>query len=106
MSAGNLVSQGELAQLRHMGQTRISVTTPDADAAFALMTGLGLVPVIHELAHADSALIAPVSAAFEPETLAAALVAGGVRLRGFVVEEPSLEERFVSLTGEGFDVFQ
>ena len=106
MSAGNLVSQGELAELRHMGQTRISVTTPDADAAFALMTNLGLVPIVHELAHSDSALIAPVSSAFEPETLAAALVAAGVRIRGFAVEEPSLEERFVSLTGEGFDVFQ
>ncbi len=106
MSAGNLVSQGELAELRHMGQTRVSVTTPDVDAALALMTGLGLVPVVHEIAHSDSSLIAPVSSAFEPETLAAALVAAGVRIRGFAVEEPSLEERFVSLTGEGFDVFQ
>ena len=106
MSAGNLVSQGELAELRHMGQTRVAVTTPDVDAAFALMSGLGLLPVIHEFVHSDSSLIAPVSSAFEPEVLAAALVAAGVRIRGFAVEEPSLEERFVSLTGEGFDVFQ
>ncbi|MEY3889486.1 MAG: hypothetical protein RI931_608, partial [Actinomycetota bacterium] len=106
MSAGNLVSQGELAELRHMGQTRVSVTTPDVDSAFALMTSLGLIPVVHEIAHSDSSLIAPVSSAFEPEALAAALVAAGVRIRGFAVEEPSLEERFVSLTGEGFDVFQ
>ena len=35
-----------------------------------------------------------------------ALVAAGVRVRGFSVQEPSLEERFVELTGEGFDVVQ
>jgi ABC-2 type transport system ATP-binding protein len=40
----------------------------------------------------------------EPEAIVEALVAGGVRVRGFGVEHPSLEERFVALTGEGFDV--
>jgi ABC-2 type transport system ATP-binding protein len=39
-----------------------------------------------------------------PEALVVALVEAGVRVRGFRVEEPSLEERFVELTGEGFDV--
>ena len=39
-----------------------------------------------------------------PEEIVAALVTGGVRVRGFTVENASLEERFVSLTGEGFDV--
>jgi ABC-2 type transport system ATP-binding protein len=39
-----------------------------------------------------------------PEALVAALVAAGVRVRGFRIEEPSLEDRFVALTGEGFDV--
>jgi ABC-2 type transport system ATP-binding protein len=39
-----------------------------------------------------------------PEAIVAALVAEGVRVRGFTVENASLEERFVSLTGEGFDV--
>jgi ABC-2 type transport system ATP-binding protein len=27
-------------------------------------------------------------------------------VRGFLIEESSLEERFVALTGEGFDVLQ
>jgi len=40
----------------------------------------------------------------EPEAIVEALVAGGVRVRGFGVEHASLEERFVALTGEGFDV--
>lgn len=36
--------------------------------------------------------------------LNAALVAAGVRVRGFGVERASLEDAFVALTGEGFDV--
>ena len=34
----------------------------------------------------------------------ATLVAEGVRVRGFALERTSLEQRFVELTGEGFDV--
>jgi ABC-2 type transport system ATP-binding protein len=41
-----------------------------------------------------------------PEEVVAALVAAGVRVRGFATEQLSLEERFVALTGEGFDVVQ
>ena len=41
-----------------------------------------------------------------PEDIVAELVAAGVRVRGFAVERESLEERFVALTGEGFDVAQ
>jgi ABC-2 type transport system ATP-binding protein len=41
-----------------------------------------------------------------PEDIVAELVAAGVRVRGFSVERESLEERFVALTGEGFDVAQ
>lgn len=33
-----------------------------------------------------------------------ALVRGGVRVRSFGVERASLEDAFVALTGEGFDV--
>ena len=36
--------------------------------------------------------------------MAAALVTAGVGLRGFVVDRPGLEDVFVGLTGEGFDV--
>ena len=31
---------------------------------------------------------------------------GSIRVRGFATEQVSLEERFVALTGEGFDVVQ
>ena len=37
-------------------------------------------------------------------SVVAGLVRAEVRVRGFAVRRPSLEERFVELTGEGFDV--
>ena len=39
-----------------------------------------------------------------PEKVVAALVHDGVPVTGFAVERPSLEDLFVSLTGEGFNV--
>ena len=39
-----------------------------------------------------------------PEDVAAALVRAGVGVRGFAVARPSLEDQFVGLTGDGFDV--
>ena len=40
----------------------------------------------------------------EPELICAELVHAGVGVRGLSVESPSLEDLFVGLTGEGFDV--
>jgi ABC-2 type transport system ATP-binding protein len=51
--------------------------------------------------------IAEVSAALgeaAPERICAELVQAGVGVRGFAVTSPSLEDLFVGLTGEGFDV--
>jgi ABC-2 type transport system ATP-binding protein len=39
-----------------------------------------------------------------PEDINAALVYGGVRVAGLDTQRPSLEDLFVELTGEGFDV--
>ena len=39
-----------------------------------------------------------------PEEVVAALVAAGVGVREFSLREPSLEDVFIGLTGEGFDV--
>ncbi len=39
-----------------------------------------------------------------PEKIAPALVYAGVPVLGLRIEQPSLEDVFVSLTGEGFDV--
>ena len=39
-----------------------------------------------------------------PEKVVAALVHAGVGVRGFTMSGASLEDLFVALTGEGFDV--
>ncbi|TFD28950.1 ABC transporter ATP-binding protein [Cryobacterium cryoconiti] len=112
MSGGNLVAQGTLADLRHVGASRVRVRTPDAAAASAVLTSLGLTPVQSDVPGQDPWVAAPLPRDLEaaltaqPETVIAALAAGGVRVRGFLIEESSLEERFVALTGEGFDVLQ
>jgi ABC-2 type transport system ATP-binding protein len=102
MRAGKLVAQGSLDELRSASGPRVIVTTPDRAAAADVLTGFGLVPDATG-AEVEAALGegAPPS-----EDLAAALVGAGVRLRGFAVRASSLEERFVELTGEGFDVEQ
>ena len=113
MSAGRLVAQGTLAELRQAGQARIRVLTPDAGAATDVLVRLGLSAAAGngsagraagEVLYA--ALPAAGAEAVAPEVIVAALVAAGVRVRGFATEQVSLEERFVALTGEGFDVVQ
>jgi hypothetical protein len=63
-----------------------------------VLTSLGLT----EVAAAEDAtgVLGPVA----PEKVVAQLVEQGVPVRGFAVVTPDLEEMFVSLTGEGFDV--
>lgn len=145
MSAGRLVAQGTLAELRGAGQARIRVLTPDPGTAAQVLAGLGLTATLGIDGHTpgaagsgaagsgtDAALfaslpgapaagpaVAPPGAAaredggssrsvetVQPEAVVAALVAAGVRVRGFATEQASLEDRFVALTGEGFDVVQ
>ncbi|GAA3415462.1 ABC transporter ATP-binding protein [Streptosporangium vulgare] len=99
MRTGRLVAQGSIAELRAGETVRIRVETPDTVEAAAVLAGLGLPEV--RLGDGD------VSAALgtdAPERVCAALVAGGVAVRGLAVQRPSLEDMFVGLTGEGFDV--
>ncbi|WP_255303581.1 ABC transporter ATP-binding protein [Georgenia sp. 311] len=122
MRHGRLVAQGSLEDLRSRGRSRLRVLTPDPAVTRAELArlGLGLTPVTadaqrdghHDTGHertADGAAVVladlPEDAPL-PETLAEALVAAGVRLRGFGVVQETLEDRFVALTGEGFDVAQ
>jgi ABC-2 type transport system ATP-binding protein len=138
MSAGRLVAQGTLDDLRNEGASRIEVLTPDPADARRVLTGLGLgssgpgvgasgsdpvmddaaprfpsaasddVLVSAEIPATAGALLATTVTApnLPPEDVVAALVGAGVRVRGFAVVHTSLEERFVALTGEGFDVAQ
>lgn len=99
MSAGRLVWQGSLADLRAGQDPLVRVETPDVGVASNTLTAAGLADVVSH----DEAVEARIGTA-SPEDLVAALVRAGVRVRGFTVERPSLEQQFVDLTGEGFDV--
>ncbi|GLI27443.1 ABC transporter ATP-binding protein [Agromyces rhizosphaerae] len=106
MSAGRLVAQGPLDAFRDGGAARVHLRTPDAGPAQRVLDRLGLTADAAEpTPHADGAdVVATLPDDVRPEEVVAALVADGVRVRGFEVRHASLEERFVALTGEGFEV--
>jgi ABC-2 type transport system ATP-binding protein len=99
LSRGRLVADGEVERLRAAVSSRLVVTTPDTDLGATTLDRLGFADVVR-LDHTVSAPVGPV----EVERACAELVAAGVRVQGLVVERPSLEDAFVALTGEGFDV--
>lgn len=101
MRAGRMVLQGDRSVLVARGASRLRVTTTTglAGAAARVLDTLGLDEVAVDGLQVD-ALLGDVA----PEKVSAALVAAGVDLVGFEVRHPSLEEIFVELTGEGFDV--
>jgi ABC-type multidrug transport system ATPase subunit len=100
MSTGRLVAQGSLDELRAQGSERVAVHTPDAAEARRVFAVLGLSPDDDH----DDRVSADLPRGVPPEAVTAALVRANVRVRGLAVEGASLEDRFVALTGEGFDV--
>jgi ABC-2 type transport system ATP-binding protein len=94
-----MVWQGALADLAGQQRVRVRVVTSSPTDAARVLGELGLA----EIATDEDAATAVIGAAV-PERVVAALVAAGVGVRGFAVERPSLEDVFVGLTGEGFDV--
>ncbi|RYV50098.1 ABC transporter ATP-binding protein [Pengzhenrongella frigida] len=112
MSSGRIVAQGTLADLRGGGIAHVRIRTPDGAEARVVLARLGLVPAPRVGApdrppELDDVVTAPLlDDSTASEAIVAALVAAGVRVRGFAVEGSTLEDRFVALTGEGFDVAQ
>jgi ABC-2 type transport system ATP-binding protein len=99
LRSGRLVFQGPLADLRRTGSARIRVETADPAKAADVLRRLRLTgPLI--AGNEVSAQLAEE----QPERICAELVAAGVGVRGLGVVTPSLEELFVGLTGEGFDI--
>ena len=99
MRQGCLVAQGTVAQVRAGSRTVAQVTTAQPEAAAEVLAGLGLTAITTT---ATGVRAAPEDV--PPETVVAALVNAGVGVRAFTVQSPSLEDLFVQLTGEGFDV--
>ena len=99
MRTGRLVFQGSLPELRRTGAARVTVHTADAEAAAKVLAGLDLADP-----QASSGEASAVLGDASPEQVCAELVHAGIGVRGFAVTSPSLEDLFVGLTGEGFDV--
>jgi len=101
MSKGRLVVQGTVAELGAGLRARLAVTTPDAAAAETVLKAAGGAEV-----HVEGDRVTCDADGLEPDAVCAALVGAGIRVFAFGVERPSLEDAFVALTGEGFDVAQ
>jgi lantibiotic transport system ATP-binding protein len=99
MHQGRLVAQSSLDELRASAAPRATVSTDRPADAARVLGELGLTDVAVK-DHAADGVLGDVA----PEKVVAALVHDGVPVRGFAVVAPDLEELFVSLTGEGFDV--
>ena len=99
MHLGRLVAQAPLAELRAATKPRAHVETDKPKDAFRVLGELGLGDLEHSATGA-SGLLGGVA----PEKVVETLVHAGVPVRGFRAGAPDLEELFVSLTGEGFDV--
>ena len=96
---GRLVAQGTSAELRADTEPEAVIETDQPQEAARIMRELGLVEVRAAIDRATGRL-----GRIAPEKIVAACVYQGVPVVGFRIESPSLEDIFVSLTGEGFDV--
>jgi ABC-type multidrug transport system ATPase subunit len=99
MSLGKLQAQGTMAQLQAEGSTRLRVETDDGVIAAGVLDRIGLNDVIRE-----ATVVLGRLDGHRPEDCCRALVEAGVGVRSLTTIRPSLEDTFVALTGEGFDV--
>ena len=99
MRAGELVFQGTLEQMRGRGAARILVRTAEPELAAQVLGRLGLADVA-----VDGREVTAQLGSQAPETVCAELVHAGVPVAGLDTPRASLEDLFVELTGEGFDV--
>ena len=99
MSGGRLLKQGPLEAVLAEASSHVRVHTQRVWDASAILKGLGL-----EVTDRAEGSVAVRLNGMAPESINASLVRAGVPVRGFLVERPALEDLFVHLTGEGFDV--
>lgn len=99
MAQGRLLAQGTLAELRSGAVPTLRVEVDDPAAALSVLQGMG----VGDVTVTGDALRAKLGT-LTPEACNRELVLAGIGVRSLVTESPSLEDRFVALTGEGFDV--
>ena len=99
MYEGRLVSQGSMEDLRSDSVKTVQVDTDRVADAASVLTELGLTDISQNAASVTATL-----GDVAVEKIVPNLVNDDVPVLGFAVLKPSLEDVFVSLTGEGFDV--
>ena len=100
MRAGEIVAQGSLDEIRSTGQTRLILNVDLTQEAKEVLKSVG----ITKSKSAGNKIIAPVAQDFDVAALNKNLVAKKISVSEIRLEHPSLEEYFVDLTGEGFEV--
>jgi ABC-2 type transport system ATP-binding protein len=99
MRTGRLVFQGTLEEMRARGAARVLVRTAEPAQAAEVLAKLGLA----DIQSAECEVSAQIGD-HAPEQVCRDLVMAGIPVAGFDTPRPSLEDLFVELTGEGFDV--
>jgi ABC-2 type transport system ATP-binding protein len=94
-----MVFQGTLEAMRARGIARVQVRTTEPGQAVEVLTKLGLADI-----HSGGGEVSAQIGDQVPEVVCRELVMAGVPVAGFDTPRPSLEDLFVELTGEGFDV--
>jgi ABC-2 type transport system ATP-binding protein len=101
MSLGKLLAQGTIAELQAAGSSRLQVETQQAATAAAVLERMGLADIDTGF---DGITVSARLDGHRPEDCCRALVEAGVGVRSLMTIRPTLEDTFVALTGEGFDV--
>ncbi len=99
MHRGKLLAQQSLSDLLASAAPRLRAEVDQPEEAAQVLSGLGLDDVLVAGRQVSGGL-----AGVPPELCCRALVEAGIGVRMLVPEQVSLEDAFVALTGEGFDV--
>jgi ABC-2 type transport system ATP-binding protein len=99
ISVGKMVAQGSVEELRGRGEAMLRVETADAGNAAKVLDRLGLESII-----VTGEVVSAQLDGQRPEECNRELVLAGVGVRSLTTDRRSLEDAFVALTGEGFDV--
>jgi ABC-type multidrug transport system ATPase subunit len=99
ISVGKMVAQGSVEELRGRGEAMLRVETDDAPGAAKVLDRLGLESIV-----VTGEVVSAQLDGQRPEECNRELVLAGVGVRSLTTDRRSLEDAFVALTGEGFDV--
>jgi ABC-2 type transport system ATP-binding protein len=106
MREGRLVAQGPLAEIRGVGRAECRLVTSRPEAAMGVLEDLGATAIAGPgAATTDGPVVVRAELGeLAPDKVVAALVHAGIPVSSFTTGAGTLEDAFVALTGEGFDV--